>query len=134
MLLAISIILLILTFPVSNWAGSLNPTQYVLKGAPAPFTGFVVEEPRLQICVTAVQDANYFRDLAALQEKFYTQKMADEAKIAALQLELKTKEDAAVEKGLKAEVAKKSVFYKQYWFTIPATALVFILSHGLLVP
>lgn len=92
----------------------------------------MVEQDRLQICVTAVQDANYFRDLATLQEKFYTQKMADEAKIAELKLELKTKEDAAVEKGLKEEVAKKSVWYRQPWAVATGTALIFILSRGFL--
>jgi len=85
------------------------------------------------MCVTAAQDATYYRDLAKLQEKFYTQKMEDNAKIAALQLELKTREDAAVEKGLKKELRAKSVFYKQWWFTVPATAIVFI-ATGVLIP
>ncbi len=125
---------MILTFPVSNWAAGLNPTQYVLKGTSAPFDGFVVEQDRLQVCVAAAQDANYYRDLAGLQEKFYAQKIDDDAKIAALTLEIKTKEGAAVEKGLKDELKSKSAWYKQYWFTVPATALVIILSHGLLLP
>jgi len=85
------------------------------------------------MCVTAVQDANYYRDLAKLQDKYYEQKIADNAKIAALQLEIKTKEDAAVEKGLKEELAAKSVWYRQPWFTISATALVFILT-GVFAP
>ena len=134
LLLAILIMLSIATFPVNNWAAGLNPTQYVLKGVPAPFSGFVVEQDRLQMCVTAVQDANYYRDLAALQEKFYEQKMADNAKIADLTLQLKTNEDKAVEDGLKKELKSKTVWYKQYWFTVPATALVIVLSQGLLVP
>ena len=133
LLLAISIILSILIFPAINWSAELNPTQYVLKGQAAPFTGFVVDESRLKMCVTAAQDATYYRDLAKLQEKFYTQKMEDNAKIAALQLELKTREDAAVEKGLKKELRAKSVFYKQWWFTVPATAIVFI-ATGVLIP
>lgn len=127
-------ILLTVTFLQSSSFAQSNPTQYVLKGGIAPFSGFVVEQDRLQICVTAVQDANYYRDLATLQERFYTQKMADDAKIAALTLEIKIKEDAAVEKGLKEALKSKSVWYKQYWFTVPATALVIILSQGLLVP
>jgi len=133
LLLVISITLSILIFPATNWAAELNPTQYVLKGQAAPFTGFIVDEPRLKMCVTAVQDANYYRDLAKLQDKYYEQKIADNAKIAALQLEIKTKEDAAVEKGLKEELAAKSVWYRQPWFTISATALVFILT-GVFAP
>jgi hypothetical protein len=85
------------------------------------------------MCVTAVQDANYYRDLANLQEKYYAQKLVDEAKIAALQLELKTKESAAVEKGLKTELAKKSVWYRAPWFVAGVTAAVFI-ATGMLVP
>jgi len=132
LLLVISIILSTLIFPATNWAAELNPTQYVIKGQPAPFTGFIVDEPRLKTCVTAVQDANYYRDLSNLQEKFYSQKIADNAKIAELELSLKTKEDAAVEKGLKEELAAKSVWYRQPWFTISATALVFIITGTLL--
>jgi len=128
------ITLSIVTFPATNWAANLNlnPTQYVLKGVPAPFDGFLVEQERLQMCVTAVQDANYYRDVANLQEKYYAQKIADDKKIADLQLELKTREDAAVEKGLKEELKAKSVWYKQYWFTIPATAVFFIVTGSLL--
>ena len=111
-----------------------NPTQYVLKDVPAPFSGFIVEQDRLQVCVTAVQDANYYRDLAGIQQKFYEQKVADAAKIAELKLEIKTKEDAAVEKGLKNELSKKSVFYRQPWFTIPATVLSIVLFRIPLVP
>lgn len=128
------IIFSILTFPVISWANESNPTQYVLKGQASPFAGFIVEESRLKMCVVATQDAIYYRDLSKLQEKFYMQKMADNKTIADLTLEIRTKEDAAVEKGLKAELRSKSVWWKQYWFTIPATALVFILSHGVLFP
>ena len=124
---------MILTFPASNWAAGLNSTQYVLKGAAAPFNGFVVEQDRLQICVTAVQDANYYRDVANLQEKYYAQKIADDAKISSLQLELKTKEADAVEKGLKEELAKKSVWYRQPWAVATAVAVVFI-ATGTLIP
>jgi len=85
------------------------------------------------MCVTAVQDANYYRDLSSLQEKFYSQKIADNAKIAELELSLKTKEAAAVEKGLKEELAAKSVWYRQPWFTISATAVIFI-ATGILIP
>ncbi len=112
---------------LSNSFAGNNPTQYVLKGAAAPFAGFVVEQDRLQICVTAVQDANYYRDMATLQEKFYTQKMTDDAKIAALQLEITVKEDAAVEKGLKEELKSKSVWYRQWYVTVPATVISIIL-------
>jgi len=139
LLLVISIILSILIFPASNSHAltlkipGINPTQYVLKGAPAPFDGFLVEQKRLEMCVTAVQDANYYRDVADLQEKFYSQKIADNARIAALELELKTKEAAHVEEGLKEQLKVATRWYRQPWFTITATAVVFI-ATGILVP
>ena len=129
LLLSFLITLSILTYPSTNWAES---TQYILKDQSAPFSGFIVDESKLKICVTAVQDANYLRDLNKLKDEYYTQRLADQARIAALELEIKTKEDAAVEAGLKKELKSKTVFYKQYWFTIPATALVFILTGGLI--
>jgi len=117
----------------SSFAADLSPTQYLLKGEAASYSGFLVEQDRLQMCVVAVQDANYYRDLSKLQEKYYTEKLVSDAKIAELQLELKTKEAAAVEKGLKKELAKKSVWYKNPFFVAGTTALVFILT-GSLIP
>ena len=84
------------------------------------------------MCVIAVQDSQYYKGLTELQKQYYEQRLADQAEIGRLQLELKTKESASVEKGLKAEVAKKSVWYRQWYVTVPATALVFILSGGLI--
>lgn len=118
-----------LTFPINSAASDINSTQYIIKGQAAPFTGFIVDESRLKMCTVAVQDANYFRDLAKLQENYYEQKIADNNKIAALELKIKTKEAEAVEKGLKEELAVKSVWYRQPWFTISATVLVFITTR-----
>jgi len=83
--------------------------------------------------MTAVQDANYYRDLANLQEKYYSQKIADNEKIAELELKIKTNEDKAVEDGLRNELKAARVWWRQPWFTVPATAILFI-ATGTLIP
>lgn len=129
------ITLLITLFLANNsFSADLNPTQYILKGQVAPFNGFVVEQDRLQMCVRAVQDADYYKSLSDMQKQYYEEKMVADAKIAELTLQLKTKEDAAVEKGLKEELVKKSVWYKQYWVTIPATVVSMFLLRIPLAP
>jgi hypothetical protein len=110
----------------------LNPTVYLVKGVPAPFDGYLVEQDRLQKCVIAVQDSDYYKSLGEIQKQYYEEKLAAEKKIADLTLELKMKEAAAVEKGLKEELAAKSVWYRQPWFTISATVAVFVVTKVLL--
>lgn len=82
----------------------------------------------------AVKELEYTKRMYQMEMNYRNEREKVIALEAKLELEKTKGEAAAVEKGLKTEVAKKSVWYKQYWFTIPATALTFILSRGMLVP
>ncbi len=82
----------------------------------------------------AVKELEYTKRIYQMEMQYRDEKEKNIALEAKLELTKIKGEAAAVEKGLKEEVAKKSVWYKQYWFTIPATTLVFVLSHGVLVP
>jgi len=131
------IILLIVTLclPVSagnSYAGDLNPTQYVLKGKPTPFTGFLVEPDRFEKTLIAIADLESTRaaSLVKLKELEAITRQADADKS---KFELERKKLLSVEEGLKKELAAKSVFYRQPWFVATSVAVLFI-ATGVLLP
>jgi ABC-type uncharacterized transport system ATPase subunit len=115
-------------------AASLNPSKYLIKGQVADFNGYLVEKERLEKAVQAVHEVEYLKKLNSLQEAYYQEKLKNAELQSKLELQSITSQSKAVEKALSDELKKKSVFYKQPWFVAAGTALIFILSRGLIVP
>jgi hypothetical protein len=126
--------LLILILLTSNvFAAGLNSTKYLLKNEAAPFSGFLIEQDRMEKATAAVKELAYVKRIYQMEMSYRDEREKNIALSAELQL-VKTKgEAAAVEKGLKAEVAKKSAWYRQPWAVAAGTAILFIVT-GSLVP
>lgn len=122
-------LLMVLLLANSSFAGSLNPSQYVIKGIPSPFSGYVVETERLQKCVQAVQELEYEKKYNDLQTAYYEEKLKNQQLTFDLQMKVEKGQNDAVTKELKSELSDKSVFYRQPWFTIPATVIIMLLVH-----
>ena len=106
-------------------ASTLNPSQYILKGTPAPFSGFLVEKDRIEKSVEVANELKYYKKLYETEMKYRDMKEENAVLKAKLEFAAKASEDAAIIDALKKELAKEKVFYKQYWFTIPATILIY---------
>lgn len=114
-------------------AAELNATQYLLKGQPAPFNGYLVEPTRLEKALIAIKDLESTKEAASLKTKYLEEKLEKEKMLAAQQLETQKKESEAVEKELKEKIAELDVWYRKPWFVAGATAVLFI-ATGLLIP
>lgn len=108
-------------------AATLNPSQYILKGTPAPFSGFLVEKDRIEKSVEIANELKYYKKLYETEMKYRDMKEENAVLKAKLEFAAKASEDAAIIDALKKELAKEKVFYKQWYFTIPATVLSIIL-------
>jgi hypothetical protein len=113
-------------------AASLNPTKYLLKGEPASFSGFLVEQDRMEKATQAVKELEYTKRIYKMEMQYRTEKEKNIVLEAKLELTKVKGEAAAVEKGLKEEVAKKSIWYRQPWAVATGTAIIFILSRGIM--
>lgn len=106
---------------------TLNPTKYLLAGEKATFSGFLVEKDRLEKATEAANELKYYKKLYETEMKYRDMKEENAVLKAKLEYAAKASEDAAIIDALKKELAKEKVFYKQWYFTVPATVLSIIL-------
>lgn len=115
------------------YAAELNATKYLLKGAPAPFTGYLVEPKRLEKSLIALHDLESTKELLALKTTYYEEKLKAEKLAAEMEYKAAKAESDAVEKELKAKIAELDVWYKKPWFVATGVAVLFI-ATGVLLP
>lgn len=80
----------------------------------------------------AVKELEYTKRIYKMEMQYRTEKEKNIVLEAKLELTKVKGEAAAVEKGLKEEVAKKSIWYRQPWAVATGTAIIFILSRGIM--
>lgn len=113
-------------------AADLNPTQYVLKNQPAPFTGYLVEPSRLEKVLIAIKDLESTKNEKLMHEKYYTEKLEKEKLLAEKELAAQKADAKNTEDRLKAEIKKLDVWYKKPYIVAIGTAIIFILSRGIM--
>jgi hypothetical protein len=111
-----------------------EPTVYLPKGKEAPFNGYLVTPQRIQKVVEIATELDYQRKYSDLQDSYYVQKLKNVELEYTLAAKIEKEEREAVEGKLKKDLAEKSVWYKQPWFTIPATAITVLLFKVPVVP
>jgi hypothetical protein len=113
------------------FAAGPNPTTPLSQGTQAPWTGFLVDQQRIEKSIRISQELDYQRKLNELQQKYYEEKEKNAQLAHQLELEKEKKQAAVVEDALKKELSKKSVWYKQWYITIPTTiaAMVFLRTY-----
>lgn len=113
-------------------AAELNPTQYVLKGTQAPFSGFLVEQNRFEKTIIAIADLESTKENSLLKTRLL--EIAEKDRDLAIQkAEAQKKEFEFTEKGLKDKIADLDVWYKKPWFVASGVAVLFI-ATGILLP
>lgn len=110
---------------------TLNPTQFVLKGKPAPFDGYLVEPQRFEKTIIALGDLQSTKENSELKSKLVEiydrdRKQAEDKLIA------QKKEFEFTEKGLKDKIADLDVWYRKPYIIAIGVAAVFILTGTLL--
>ena len=114
------------------YAAELNPTQYILKNQPAPFTGYLVEPSRLEKIMIAIKDLESTKNEKMYQEKYFTEKLEKEKLLAEKELAAQKADASNTEKGLKAKIAELDVWYKKPWVVAVGIGVLFLASGAVL--
>lgn len=105
----------------------LNETKYILKGTPAPFTGYLIESSRFEKVLIAISDLQSTKEAYQLRTQLY-ELTVKQKELAEQKLEMKTQESEAVEEGLKEEIARLDVWYRKPWVASASTILLIVVG------